>query len=267
MAPPLTRNNKNATVKNNDTQNNTPTFSNTGTPKNNALNQPTLDDVMRELREVKESINFMSTKYDELIIKVNSVMDDNKKLHKENQNIINHNSKLQEEVDSLTAFVNDTKQYDLKNNVVIFGLPPMRTAAEAKTSFAKIMQKVDINEDELGVVDIYQKKNSHNNTVAPIVVKFQEFNIKNNILQLMKTTAISTKDIGLTTTNRIRITDQLTPFNQQLLNEAKQLRSHGYKYIWYKHGKIMIRKNSDSEIITIKSLGHIETLKCHNITL
>lgn len=67
--------------------------------------------------------------------------------------------------------------------------------------------------------------------------------------------------------NKIIIVDQLTDTNRHLLREAKQLKRHGFQYIWTKNGKVLVKRREDSDAIIITSIEHIETLKTQNVTI
>lgn len=234
------------------------------TPKS-SLQTPqfTIDDVMRELKEVKHAINFLSNQYDDLILKVSGIIDDNKQIHIDNEQLKNDNIYLNNEINSIKEFVNEMKQGQLQNNAVIFGLPPLRNLPDVKTYFEKIIEKTNTgaNVEEMGITDIYQKKVAENNTIAPIIIKFKTYEKKAQLIQLMKTCKIKTDDIGISSNKIIHMTDQLTPHNQKLLNEAKQLRSHGYKFIWFGHGRIMVRRNEGSGVIFINNSDCLENIK------
>lgn len=170
----------------------------------------------------------------------------------------------------MQSHINNTKQNELKNNAVIFGPPLLQNNNDLKQCFAQILNKLELDNKDILVDNIYQIKKSavdDSFTQNPIIVKFRDYSIKSTIMQLIKIKDIHTKDIGFSTTRKIIITDQLTQANQKLLNEAKQLRTHNFKYVWYKDGQILVRKTPNSKPIVVKSSQQIETLKTNNVTI
>lgn len=204
----------------------------------------------------------MSNQYDDLLNKVTTISDENKAILIENEQLKNENIAINNELDAIKLFINNTKQEQLNNNAILFGLPNMHNVAEIKNNFEKIIQKLEIatDIDELGVADVFQKRPSEGSLSAPVILKFKNQEKKNKLVQLFKTTKITTGDIGLSNNKTIRISEQLTPHNQQLLNAAKQLRSYGFKFIWYNHGKVMVRKNEGSRIMVILSTKQIDDI-------
>lgn len=57
--------------------------------------------------------------------------------------------------------------------------------------------------------------------------------------------------------SRIFINDHLSKFNSHLFKHAKSLKNCNYKYIWYKFGKIFVKKDDNSEVINIRSYQSI----------
>lgn len=60
--------------------------------------------------------------------------------------------------------------------------------------------------------------------------------------------------------DQINLRSFLTPFNANLLGQAKTLKDSGYKYIWFSNNKVQVRKDDSSRIIQIKSKLDIENL-------
>lgn len=243
-------------TKNSSKSANTPTTS-------QPVQKYTLNDIMNELKGVRHSISFISKQYDDLNLKISGILEDNIRIKNDNEQLKINNNYLNNELNAIKEYINDQKQGQLKNNAVIFGIPPLRNLPDVKAHIEKIIEKTNTsnNIDELGIIDIYQKKTAENNTNAPIIIKFQNHNKKSELMQLMKSCRIKTNDIGITTNKTINMMDQLTPHNQKLYNEAKQLRSHGFKFIWFNHGKILARKNENTSIIFISNLDCIDKLK------
>lgn len=232
------------------------------TPKINQTGQYTINDVMSELREVKHAINFLSNQYDDLMTKVSAIADENKTIRSENEQIKNDNININNDLDTVKQFINDAKQSQLSNNAILFGMPILQNVSDVKNQFEKIIEKLETGTDikGIGVTDIYQKKANEGNHNAPIVIKFENQLKKTKLIQLLKTSKITTRDIGLSNNKQIRITDQLTQHNQQLLSAAKQLRSNNYKFIWYNHGRVMVRKDVGTQITSIVSMHQIDAL-------
>jgi len=60
--------------------------------------------------------------------------------------------------------------------------------------------------------------------------------------------------------SRIFINEHLSKFNNHLLNHAKSLKNRGYKYVWYKFGKILVKETDSSETILIKNYNTVDDL-------
>lgn len=60
--------------------------------------------------------------------------------------------------------------------------------------------------------------------------------------------------LGISTAGNFYVNDHLTPANKILLNKAKTLtKEKGFKYIWVKHCKIMVKKSDTSPTFFIKN--------------
>lgn len=253
----------------------TPATSTPTNTKSSTTSQPTIQEIytqlqnlVKEMHEIKMSINFMSNKYDDLIQIHNTTVNENKKLKAELSNITHEHQHLQKQVGEINEIINTSKQNDLKNNIIIFGPPPFNNNLEVEESFEKILNKLHIQNNEINIENIYQlKNNNNNNKPPPLVVHCRDAHSKEKIMQMRKVNDLYTTDIGFKTKHKIIITDQLTAHNQQILNEAKQLRTHNYKFIWYKNGKILVKKNTNAPTIIIKSVEQVQHLKTDNVTL
>lgn len=70
----------------------------------------------------------------------------------------------------------------------------------------------------------------------------------------------SVQNNNMPNANRIYINEQLTKFNFNLFNHAESLKQHGYNYVWYKFGKIFVRKTGNSNILVIRSMKMVDNL-------
>lgn len=243
------------------------------TPKQNNNNKTMealinkMNFVVDEIKDLKKSVQFMASQYDDVMKAIKTTMEENTVIKKELMEIKDINNSLQHEINDLNKEVNEIKQNQLNKNLIVFGAPKINENKKLHDTIKLLLAKLNINESEIKITDLYQARTTNNKNSAPIIIKMENLNMKNTIIQLAKAKNIMAKDIGLASEHKINICEQLTTINQQLLNESRQLRLHGYKYIWNKNGKIFVRKSENTNIINIKNSNQIESLKTHNITL
>lgn len=228
-------------------------------------------EILQKITDVETAIQFLSSKYDELKLKYDQVISDNAQLMKSNTDIESTNTELKHQNFEIMKEINLIKQTELKKNAVIFGVPNVRDHHSLLVTFNNILQKLNINEDDVDIDDIFQKKTTTEQ--APIFIKFKQLKNKIDFMQATKSftrinkTTLNTSDVGFTNINKIVIVDQLTESNRKLLKEAQQLRIHGYKFIWTKNGKIFAKKREEAEVVEINNLNIIHELKSQNITI
>lgn len=240
----------------------------TNSPDSNGSVLNELKRVTSELSELKHSVQYMSEKYDELLTAIKAEKEENKQLRDEMAQLIENNDSLQSRFNAIETDWNNDKQNKIRNNVVVFGFSDQaQNSQELNDTVNKIIQKVNI-EEENALTDWYQRR-SNNNHAGAIVLKFKNNNTKNTFIKIAKRLDINTADIGLCSrkSNKMRLSEQLTPMNQQILNEARQLRTHGFKFIWTKNGRIMARKSPNSDILVIPNFDYIDSLKSINQTI
>lgn len=156
---------------------------------------------------------------------------------------------------------------------MIFGVPLLKDFHSLDLTFKKIVQELKIPAESIHIDDIYQKKNNIDQSQSPIFIKFQTYKNKIDFKQAAKYTMntnnkfLYANELGFSKNNKIIFVDQLTDVNQNLLREAKQLRAHGFKYIWTVNGRILAKQNDNSNVIVIKSKNCIESLKSRNSTI
>lgn len=227
-----------------------------------------LKKVTSELTELKNSVQYMSDKYDELLTELKAEKDENKQLKEDMAQLNANHESLHSRFEAIENDWNNSKQELIRNNVVVFGFSDQASnTQDVRNTVDKLLQKVNIEEVD-AITDCYQRR-SFNNRAGAIVLKFRNNNTKSVFLRVAKRLEINTSDLGLCNrkTNTIRLTEQLTPMNQQLLNEARQLRSHGFKFIWSRNGRIYGRKTPTAEILVLNNFNYIESLKSTNQTI
>lgn len=227
-----------------------------------------LKNVTSELSELKISVQYMSEKYDDLLKEIKNGREENTQLREEIAQLTENNISLNSRFEVIEREWNQGKQELIRNNVVLFGFSDQaNTKLEVISTVNKILHKVNMDKSDV-LNDCYQRSPNKNQPGA-IVLKFKNTEAKNNFIKVVKRLELKTSDFGLCTkkSNLIRLSEQLTPLNQQLLNEARQLRTHGYKFIWSKNGRILARKSANSDILVIHNFDYIDSLKSTNQTI
>lgn len=238
----------------------TPNSGKNATEKDNEV--ITIKDLMDEIKDFRKSMEFMSAKYDELLNKHNLTLEENKHFKTQLQTISDENENLQKNINNINIDINEMKQNKLKRKLVITGAPIVENTEALNSLYENIITKLDIPKEDTKIIDIFQGNRVNSVTQsAPIYIELQHNNIKDTIIKLARTKKLQGHQIGLDTRNHIKIAERLTPYNKELLNKANQLRINGFKFIWVKNGKIYIRKNTDSQVINIKSVIELEKHK------
>ena len=71
----------------------------------------------------------------------------------------------------------------------------------------------------------------------------------------------TTEDLGISkhSPQKIYINESLTRRNKSLLNRCMEIKKEQkYRFLWTKYGKILMRKDGDSPVITITSVKDLE---------
>lgn len=213
-------------------------------------------------RELGKSINACHEKSDEN----RSIIDRQQQIIDRQQNIIEslvgENKRLNNVIEEMNIKVDDQEQYSRANTLEIYGVPesPNENVVQTVLDIGKALH-LDLKEE---MIDACHRLRKLNNRPTPgIIVKFVRRYDKERILQKRRVVRnLSTRHLGMTSDTPIYINQSLTATRRILFAKAKQLqREKEYKYLWVdKAGRIKIRKNDTSAIITLKSTDDINKL-------
>lgn len=222
--------------------------------------------ILGKVTEMENSLQFLSDKYDELKGMYIRVTNENQTITQNNTELMNENGKLQKEIQQISQEFNELKQSSVKNKMVVFGVPNLKDHSSIKLTFNNILNTLNIKTDEIAIDDIFQTKTKTEQ--APLFITFKNYKNKLDFLQIAKIKKITAHNIGFENNhNKIIMVDQLTETNRTLLKEAKILRTHGFKYVWTRNGKVLCRKLENTDVIIIKNVNHIQMLKTPNVTI
>lgn len=237
------------------------------------FSKQTIKSLSSIVKILHESQIYLSKENDDFRSRIEKLEADNNMLLK--KNLLNENmiKNLSKESSDLKFELNEIKQEKLESHFNINGLPEMPKEKSIEVVM-KIADELDINLTPADIKVVSCFKNKKTNKVD-YVFELHKSELKKEFIMKRKSRSIyanNNLDIFSVNSNptinnngaRIFINDHLCQFNHHLLNHTKSLKNFDYKYVWYKFGKIFVKKNDSSEIIAIKSYQAVDDLiqKC-----
>lgn len=239
-------------------------------------NKHTLDDLWSIIKALRNSVVFISQQYDSLLKQNEELQKNHEKVLKDNQSLKASQNKqfddmvlLRKEVERVSLVVNASEQEKLESSMVLKNLPELNSF-QSKEVMVNIATMLSVN---LRSQDIYtvQKLPLKANEKFDYVYQLNNRdtknsiinNCKNNNMVLKKDLSIKSVDNFHTTSDpRIFLTNHMTPYNHTLLKKAKSLHNFGFRYVWFKYGKVFAREsnNANCNTIRISSLDLVDKL-------
>lgn len=215
-------------------------------------NNSQLSTILLEMREMKETMKFMSLQYDDILKGV-------KKNTKTIQELKKENKELKDDVNNLKETVSFLNNVRVRNDCVINGLKydEKVNAADIVLNIAK-QTGAKISGDD--VEDAYFVSRRAQSNKSSVVVKFANKRSKTVFMKEKR------KLRYLEDTKNIYINDFLSRDNIALLKHAQSLKSAGYKFIFSANGSIFAKQRDDSRPIRIKSLDDVDNLMIKSTT-
>lgn len=156
----------------------------------------------------------------------------------------------------------DTEQYSRVNNVEIQGIP--QSASEDVHEIVKSVGaalEVPITETDIDVCHRLGKPTD--GRTPAIIVRFSRRVVKEELLRRRKIKRdFSTRHLNLPTDIPIYINEALCPARRRVFAAAREAKKTlGYKYLWIKGGKILIRKADGTPVTELKTVSDVNSLK------
>ncbi|KAI8116852.1 hypothetical protein CVS40_11146 [Lucilia cuprina] len=185
-----------------------------------------------QLYELQNTMNFMSSKFDEILKSLNENKKKIQLIEKENYKLKNEIITLKNSVKMLN-YIFDQR---VKNDCLISGVKA-ETEIGAAQAVINLSKNVCVDLEEANIEDAYflKKKNSANPKQA-LVVKFSSKVSKDKLM------AAKSKFKDNESTKNVFVNDYLSKESLELFNYAKTLKSIGYHSIFTTGGRIYARK-------------------------
>ena len=214
-----------------------------------------------DLQSIKQSPDFLASKFDDLVASTN-------KLNVENNELRKMNSKLQERVgvlenpcNSADDEIESTKRYLRRDLLEFHGIPESVT----ENTNSLVLQVVNLVAPELNIcesdISTSHRLPAAGGNTKPIIVKFVSRDTRDGIYRKKRNlNSKSTVDIGFQQNSRLYINESLTAKTRAIPNKVKEFkRRHHFKFVWTRQGKVFLKRNENqSETHVFVSLKDFE---------
>ena len=188
----------------------------------------------------------------------------NKDLKKENSFLSNELVKATNEIKNLRDQQDEFEQYGRRECLKVRGI--LQLHGESTNEIVmKIGSKVGvtIKQEDISVSHRLPVQGSNAKNFNPvIVVKFIRRDVRDQLFAARyKLKDLTTKDMGYSrsTPSKIFIVESLTKKKKELFKICLQVkREKRYRFLWTRYGKIMMRKDENSEALTISNLQQLD---------
>lgn len=233
------------------------------TSNKNTLDMPhssmDMNNLVSVVTNIQESLEFMNKQFEEF-------RKDNLELRKclNMLTIVQtENKNMKTEISNLKYKVNKMELLELQNNVVISGVPVQNGDEKIEEIVSKVGKAVNCSIISSHIQKCYRKLTNRNNSI--IVVQFKNKSKRDELLTKRKEGGnlfLQAIDLpGEKSNNQIYISEHRTPHSNQLFNEAMDLKKKKeFKYVWFKDGAILVRKDEKSKVMEVKGEEDIKKL-------
>ena len=165
-------------------------------------------------------------------------------------------------IDSLVSQVNHLDQYGRHNNFELSNIQEVE-GENVESIVLKVATALGI---ELVASDIEAAHRIPPRTAttkpARVIVRLLSRK-KRDLFLAKRKEVITNQHIGLQSTQRIYVNDNLAPFYRELLWKSKiKAKEQDFKFVWFKNGKILVRKNENTrQALVINSFGDLDKIQ------
>lgn len=219
--------------------------------------------IREEIKDVKDSMDFMNARYED-ITKEHTQNTERMKL------LENENSMLKIKIDDLSSRISQMEQSTRMNNIEIQCLPERRD--ENLLKIVKDLGKTinfPVNDENVGHCSRIAKLNKDSTRPRSIIVQFSNAKIRDSFLAAAIKFNKSRPNDRLNTAHLnlpgpkspIFILEHLSVANKNLHAAARvKAKEKGYRYVWVRGGRIYMRKSDNSECKYIKDIRNLDKL-------
>lgn len=207
---------------------------------------------LNQLTEIKETMNFMSTQFDEILKSVANNKKEIKSLKKEN-------AALKDEVNTLKStvkFLNDSR---VEKDVIINGIKKENNNKDAVQLVIDMAKTTGANISEKEIDDAYFLNNrriNNSKSKSSLVVKFNNKKSKQTFL------SEKSKLKEVEKYKEVYVNDFLSKETMEILKYAKSLKSVGFKFVYARAGIVFAKIDEKSRPYRLRKMEDVDGLLC-----
>lgn len=213
---------------------------------------------MKKFDELERSVVFNSNTMDEIQKSLNQLLKENNQLKKEQVKLKSDIRNLQDDLVKIKR--NQGSDDHRQKNLIVMGIRP----DDSETAeLSKIFRGLDI---EIQENEFKAKRIPSKNPQKPIIVTFLSKEKKELVLNARKKKGVlDSISLGLNGDKRkIFLNEDIAKDIRNIFNKARELRNHGFKFVWCADNRVLCRKDSTTEVIKLNTYEQIEKLKNDN---
>lgn len=232
-----------------------------------------LEDIMNEIRDIKDeqkkSLNEFNNSYEHLNEKLNENIEllknqaEDLKLYREEvSRLRDNNITLMKKNNELENRLVEAEQYSRKNCLEIQGIP-----VAINENIVDIVKKVgvalDIKIDDAMIDNCHRlSKKSDAHGPPGIIAKFvRRLDVEEILRKRRIKRNLSTRHMGMTVDHPVYINESLCPALRVMYGRVRAIRREkGFKYLWLRGGKILLRKEEGSPVVVINCQSDLDKL-------
>lgn len=214
------------------------------------------EDFQTSMLKMAEDVSAIRKTTENIEQKFDNINKEINELKTENADLKSAICDLYQENKNLKLAVNQLEQYSRKNNIIINGIPT-KSGENVRELVTKLGNKLNVS------IHVYEIGAAHRlpggkDNIQPIIARFNNSEIKDNMIKSIKRNKITAKDLGLDSNSKIFISEHLTRENMIILQKAKEMKYRDiFKFAWSRNGNVFVRINEDSQAIKIRDLEHL----------
>lgn len=225
----------------------------------------------QELNEIKENLHKIQATNSSIETSIAVLASQNEDFQKRIDQLETEKRRDREYIVALEEKIEDLNRLNRKNNIEIKNVP--KRSPESREDLIgmtlELSSSINLKMEACDIKDIFRLKGKQGDKTSTIIVELGSTLLKNDLLKktklfnLKNRNKLQAKHLGHRTEEDtpIFVSEQLTQRGARLYFLARDLvKTKKYRYCWTAFGKVLVRKDDTSRVITINSEAQVHQL-------